>query len=117
MTSPWPILVTPLAPVACGAVLWRKAGAVGVTVVIKATFGLIHEASARMVAPVDIVREDRGRAQGCLDEASEALAVPARRGRHPLGGGARAGSFPAPAVAVRLGVFRERSLVPTRCCT
>ncbi|MEP7122585.1 MAG: DUF2169 domain-containing protein [Byssovorax sp.] len=59
MASPWPVEILPLKPVACGAIVWRMHGALRVTVVIKATFGLIHEHEARLIAPTDLVRADR----------------------------------------------------------
>ena len=59
MASPWPVEILPLKPVACGAIVWRMHGALRVTVVIKAAFGLIHEQEARMIAPTDLVRADR----------------------------------------------------------
>jgi Uncharacterized protein conserved in bacteria (DUF2169)/Pentapeptide repeats (8 copies) len=109
---PWPIPVTPLAPVACGSVLWRKGGAPGVTIVVKATFGLVHEATARLVAPAEIVREDRYRNNGaCLDEASELSPYLPGAGVILSGMAYAPAGQPAPAVSVRLGLFRERPLL------
>jgi uncharacterized protein YjbI with pentapeptide repeats len=109
--SPWPIPVQPHAPVVCGAALWQKGKHRCVTVVVKATFGLVHEANARLVAPADIAREDRHRAGGCLEEASELAPYLPSAGVILVGSAHAPRGQPAAALAVRLGVFRERPLL------
>jgi uncharacterized protein YjbI with pentapeptide repeats len=111
VSSPWPIQVHALAPVACGGFLWRRGSATGVTVVVKATFGLIQEANARLVAPLDIVRDDRHRTDGCLEEASEVAPFLPSAGVLLLGAAHAPAGQAAAAVSVRLGVFRERPLI------
>jgi uncharacterized protein YjbI with pentapeptide repeats len=112
VTSPWPIQVVPLAPLAWGTVLWRQGSACGATLVLKATFGLVHDAQARLVAPAEIVREDRHRAHGaCLEDASEIAPYLPGAGVILHGTAHAPAGHPAPAVSVRLGVTRERPLV------
>src|SRR5436190_1368568 len=54
MSPRWPVYFAAAGPVACGALVWRTAGALRVTVVVKATFGLVPDADALVVDPVAI---------------------------------------------------------------
>jgi hypothetical protein len=112
MIQPWPIQITALTPAACGAISWHKAGKPYITVIVKATFDLVHGQSATLATPREVVREDRYREHtGSLEEASDmALYLPSagvilRGHAHAPGGRA------APTVAARLAVLRERPLL------
>ena len=67
-----PVPVVALTPASCGAVLWRAQGAERLTVVVKATFALVHDGDAQLAAPADLILSDRLRdGWGSLEEASE----------------------------------------------
>src|SRR6185436_2423285 len=97
-------------PASCGSVLWRAGGVTRVTVLVKATFGLVYGGAARLIAPLDLVREDRGR-DGGLDEAAETAPYLPCGGVTLTGHAHAPGGRPAPAMAVRLAVVRERVLL------
>jgi len=112
MRSSDQLTVTSLNQASCGAVLWRQAGVLWATVIVKATFRLVHDATAEIVDPLDIVFADRPRSPtGSLEASDEA--VP----RLPNACVVLAGSACAPAgqsirsAAVRLGVSGERKLI------
>jgi uncharacterized protein YjbI with pentapeptide repeats len=58
--SPWPVELVGAgdAPSTCGAVLWRSRGEARLTIVVKATFGIVPEGVARPVAPPGLVVRD-----------------------------------------------------------
>ncbi len=58
MRPSWPIEVQALGAAAAGTVLWRHAGRSTLTVVVKASFS-IEEGMAKLVAPADLVTEER----------------------------------------------------------
>ncbi len=92
--------------------LWQRAGAHGVTIVVKATFGIVNEASARLVAPVDLVREDRYRSGAqSLDVASELAPYLPSAGVVLTGHAQAPQGRPAPAISIRVAIFREHSLL------
>lgn len=73
MPSPWPIEVLALTRATCGAVLWRARGQARATLIVKGTFTLVHEASAQITAPFEIILADRPRdGKSSLVEACEA---------------------------------------------
>ncbi|HRI71661.1 MAG TPA: DUF2169 domain-containing protein, partial [Polyangium sp.] len=113
-SSPFPIPVSALKPVSCGSVLWRSAGALRATFVVKISLGLVHERTAWPTTPLELVSEDRRRdanPSSSLVEAAEMAPylpntavilfahVCAPQGR------------PTPALSARLALFRERSLI------
>ena len=64
MSDSWPVEVVPLNPVSCASALWRMEGFLRVTIVVKATFGLVPDGPARMIAPeakLEKVMEVKGR--------------------------------------------------------
>ncbi|HVY45492.1 MAG TPA: DUF2169 domain-containing protein, partial [Minicystis sp.] len=106
--------VVPRGPVACAAVLWRARGVLRVTVVVKATFGLVHEGTARLVAPVPIVDRDKHRDKNPTNsvEAASDLAPFVDGADVTLVGHAyTAAGHAVPAMSVRLAVGRDRMLI------
>jgi uncharacterized protein YjbI with pentapeptide repeats len=104
--------ITALSPVATAAVLCRLSGALWATVVAKATFQLVHEELARLVAPVELVAEDRVNAQnGSLEHARETVPYLPNAGvivkAHAYAPDRRAVS----STSVRLGLSRDRTLI------
>ncbi|MEO5729018.1 MAG: hypothetical protein ABI134_35600, partial [Byssovorax sp.] len=72
MPTSWPLPITALPGAACGAVRWRTAGKRWASILVKTTFELVNDGLARLVAPLEVVSEDRYRApSGCLEEANE----------------------------------------------
>jgi len=70
--GPIQIQVVTLMPVSCGAVAWRRGGALSATVVVKATFGLVADGVARLIAPLPLVLEDTfSSASGSLVEPTD----------------------------------------------
>src|SRR6185437_11968562 len=70
--EPVQIQVVALKPVSCGAFVWRRGGALTATVVVKATFGLVPDGPARLVAPQALVAEDTySSASGSLVEPTD----------------------------------------------
>ena len=110
-TAPLPL--TPLSAVACDAVLCRQAGALFATVVVKATFQLVHGETARPVAPLGLVPRDQMGAGGSLAAARETAPHVPNAGvvlsGHAYAPGA--GVVPVKSMSVRLGVSRDRPLV------
>ena len=78
-----------------------------VTVVVKATFGFVHDGIARLVPPRDLVRADRGH-DGVLDQAAETAPHLPGAGVILEGHAHAPGGRPAPSVAVRLAVVPGR---------
>ncbi|NUO48585.1 MAG: DUF2169 domain-containing protein [Polyangiaceae bacterium] len=58
MRGPWPIDVEMVGAASGGTVLWRHAGRTTLTIVVKASFAL-DEGAARLLAPADLVVEER----------------------------------------------------------
>jgi hypothetical protein len=58
MTAPWPLEVTPLGRAAAGAVLYRKAGLLHVTIIAKASFSFVPNGTMSLADPEAIIRED-----------------------------------------------------------
>jgi uncharacterized protein YjbI with pentapeptide repeats len=105
-----PIPCVALKPVSCGTTVWRRGGVLQVTVVVKATFGMMHDANARLIAPLPIVPEERHHAGGGSVAEPSDLAPYLPSGGVILWGSAHA-PRPAPAMTIRLAVYRERPLV------
>ena len=112
MPSPWPVEILPLKPVACGAVVWRMHGALRVTVVIKAAFGLIHEHEARLIAPTDLVRADRhAQASNAVEEIFEIAPYLPSAGVLVSGHACAPAGGASASTAVRVILFRGDSTV------
>ncbi len=112
--STWPVRMIPLGSVASGAILWRARGQLSLTMVVKATFQLVHGGEMTLVEPDEIVRDDAHEggdpARGV--RASSDLALYLGRADVTLSGHACAPrGRPAPVQRVRLAVLREGALV------
>src|SRR5262245_32405587 len=111
MTSSY-IHVTALTPASVGFVQWRSAGTHWVTVVVKATFELVHGEAARLTAPLDLVTADRLRpGSGCPDEAAERAPYLPGAGVILTGSAYPSDGKPAVSAAVRLAVVRGKPLL------
>jgi uncharacterized protein YjbI with pentapeptide repeats len=101
----WPVRITTLGPIHGATVAFAEAGITYVTVVVKATFALIHEAFAIQTSPEALVISDEAHPGSLTLERASDLApfVPAVdvtvRGRAFADGG-----DPVPAVSTRLVV-------------
>jgi uncharacterized protein YjbI with pentapeptide repeats len=106
--------VLALGPVACGAIAWRRRGALHVSVAVKATFALVPGAAATIRAPVDLVRADvsfdRDPAQS-LERAADLVPFRPQCDVTFVGHAYAPPGRPAPAMSVRLAVYREGPLV------
>lgn len=114
MTLPWPVEVVPLNPVSCASTLWRMEGALHVTLVVKATFGLVPDGPARMIAPEEIVPRDRHYDKNpvnSVEAAGEVAPYLPRAGVVLVGHAYAPGGVRVPAVSARLSIFRERVLL------
>ncbi|WP_437522540.1 DUF2169 domain-containing protein [Sorangium sp. So ce726] len=108
MQSPWPLSVVALSPSACGAVLWRMRGAERLTVLVKATFALVHDRSAELAAAADLVRTDQLReGWGSLEEASETAPYLPGAGVVVRGHACAPVGTTATALPVRVALFRD----------
>ncbi|WP_441292352.1 DUF2169 family type VI secretion system accessory protein [Sorangium sp. KYC3313] len=106
--SPWPLSVVALSPSACGAVLWRMRGAERLTVLVKATFALVHDRTAELAAAVDLVRADHLReGWGSLEEASETAPYLPGAGVVVRGHACAPAGTTATALPVRIALFRD----------
>lgn len=106
--------IVTLRPISCGAVLWRAAGGLRVTVVVKATFGLVHGASARLIAPIPLTPWDRHhdkRGTAGVEAASDLAPALPSAGAVLTGHAYAPPGTAVPALSVRLGVFRDRPLI------
>ncbi|WP_170319484.1 DUF2169 domain-containing protein [Polyangium spumosum] len=114
-TSPFPIPVSALKPVACGSALWRSGGVLRVTVFVKITFTLTHERTAwPTTTALDLVREERTRdkspASSLLEAVETAPYLPSA-GVILSGHACAPGGRPVPALSARLAIFRDRGLL------
>lgn len=111
---PFPIPVSALKPVSCGSVLWRSAGVLRATIIVKITLGLVHERTAWPTTPLELVVEDRRRdanPQSSLVEAAEVAPYLPNAGVILFANAYAPQGRPAPALSARLAVFREHSLI------
>ncbi|XXY20844.1 DUF2169 domain-containing protein [Sorangium sp. So ce216] len=108
MQSPWPLPIVALTPASCGAVRWRMQGAERLTVIVKATFALVHDRSAELAAPAELVRSDRLRdGRGSLEEACETAPYLPGAGVLVRGHAAAPAGTTATGLSVRVALFRE----------
>jgi hypothetical protein len=100
------------AAVACDSAFCRQGGALWVTVVVKATFELIHGEAARLVAPEPVRTADEPRAGGgsLLHARENAPHVPGAGVVLSGRACAPAGKL-VPSMSVRLGISRDRPLI------
>ena len=114
MSPSWPVEVVPLNPVSCASALWRMDGFLRVTIVVKATFGLVPDGPARMIAPEAIVSRDRHHDKNPVAsvEATGEIAPYLPKAGVVLVGHAYGPSGQAvPAMSARLCIVRERALI------
>jgi len=110
VSGDWPVEVTALRPVNSGAVVWQAQGRVCLTVITKATFGLVPDGVVRLVAPEKLTLTERHRD----DNPARSLMVggeidPYKPRVDVLFSGhahAPAGRLES-AIAVRLGIYGE----------
>ncbi|WP_437592526.1 DUF2169 family type VI secretion system accessory protein [Sorangium sp. So ce1000] len=110
MQSSWPVPIIALTPASCGTVLWRARaqGAARLTVVVKATFALVHDRGAELAAPADLIRADRLRdGWGSLEDACETAPYLPCAGVLVRGHAAAPAGTTATALSVRVALFRE----------
>ncbi len=111
MNKTSPVSVVALHPLACGSLVWRRDGALWVTVVTKATFAIEPERGARLVtpAPVPVFAEDRhlDKVPGnSLEAASDLVPLLPSAGVVLTGHAYATPGRPVPALSARLSVFR-----------
>jgi hypothetical protein len=97
----WPVAVVPVGQVACATTLWRAKGRLSVTVVVKARYQLVHNGVMVPALP-EPVRPQHGELAPYLTQADVVLSS---AHAHPRD------ASPAPALAVRLAVFREWAVI------
>jgi len=108
----WPVDITPVGAVACGAMLWRIRGELHVTVIVKATFDLVHESVAKLVAPDPLTTKDQHHDRSptrSVERASDL--APYRPRADVVFTGEACAQRPVTSTAVRLAIFRERALL------
>ncbi len=112
LAAPLPLLGS--GPVTRAAVLFRMFGALNVTVIVKATFGLVHEGPVRPMEPDPVTLADQfaSRSAGASLFAATDLAPHKNRVDITFVGHAYApGAQALPAVAARLALFRDQALL------
>lgn len=103
--------ITPLSPVHAKTLLCRSGPAAWVTVIVKATFQLVHGQSAQQITPEKLVTEDKLGPRGSLERAWETVPYLPNAGVI-LGGHACAPEGTVvPTMAVRLGISRDRPVL------
>src|SRR5262245_27071099 len=110
----WPVKIETLGPVAGGAVVFRSRGQLSVTIVVKATFLLAHEAEMAIAEPEAIVvaeQHHRGNPMRSVQVTSDLAPYLARADIVFTGSAHAPPGRPAPVQAVRLAVYRDRALV------
>jgi len=89
-------------------------GFLRVTIVVKATFGLVPDGPARMIAPEEIVPRDRHydkNPASSVESAGEVVPYLPRAGVVLVGHAYAPGGARVPALSARLSIFRERALL------
>ncbi len=112
MSPSGPLQIIALRPIAVGSVAWRLGAVQRVSVVVKATFGLVNDQPARLVAPQEIVVEDR-RMQGLssLEASAENAPYLPSAGVVLTGHAYAPGGTPTSAMSVRLAVYRDQAII------
>lgn len=59
MTTAWPVSIESLRPVSTGAMLWRRAERVSLTIILKATLKLVPDGVATLMQPGEIFRAEK----------------------------------------------------------
>lgn len=95
---------------ASAAALFRMVGHLNVTVVVKATLGLVHEGLAQLTVPRPVIVEEHTRDGGrSVDQASDLAPHKSRADVTFVGHAYAPGGVPVPAMAVRLAVFQAQA--------
>jgi len=110
LSSSWPIDVDSFAPIACGTLLWKSRGTEYVTVIAKATFAIVDDGLARLVAPDPLVRSDATDASGTF-RASDVVPYLPHADVVLVGAAMALAGNVVPAQAVRLGIARDRPVL------
>jgi uncharacterized protein YjbI with pentapeptide repeats len=106
--------VLAVSPVACAAVAWRAAGALRVTVVVKATFALTPDHEASLVDPAPLEREDRYQDQDpsrSLRRGSDLAPYLPGAGVVLIGHAYAPSGSPVTGLAVRLAIYGDEPLL------
>lgn len=112
MTTAPQLSVSPVSPVSCGAVLCRQGGILWATIVVKATFHLVHGGPARPIAPLPLVLRDQASAHGAsLTHAGETAPHVPNAGVVLTGHAHAPDGRAVPSMSIRLGIFRESPLI------
>ena len=102
------------APVSTGSVVWRARGQLYVTVVVKATFGLVNDQAMELVEPAELVRGElyhRDNPSRSVRATSDMAPYLSRADVTLIGHAFAPSGEPATMVPVRLAVFREHALL------
>jgi hypothetical protein len=97
----WPVAVVPVGQVSGATTLWRAKGRLSVTVVVKARYGFVNNAVMTPILPEPVLP----RAGETAPYLTQADIVLTSAHAHPRS------ASPAPALAVRLAVFREWAVI------
>jgi hypothetical protein len=104
--------LSPLSPVATAAVFCRLGGALWATVVVKATFQLVHGEAARLIQPLDLITADQANANnGSLERARETAPHMPNAGVLLTGHAHAPAGRAVPSMSVRLGISREKPVI------
>lgn len=107
-----PLAITALSPVAAGASFCRLAGVLWATVIVKATFQLVHGEPARLIAAEELVTSDRASGpSGSLTHARETVPHLLNVGVVLTGHACAPDGRAVPSMSVRLGVSRDRPVI------
>jgi uncharacterized protein YjbI with pentapeptide repeats len=105
------LAVAALSPVATGTAFCRLGGVLWATVVVEATFQLVHGDTARLIAPEELVSADRPGPRGTLERARETAPHLPNAGVLLSGHAYAPGGRAVPSTSVRLGISRDRPII------
>jgi len=106
----WPVEVVALRPLSTGSVLWRLDGTLRLTVIVKATFGLVNDGTARLIAPLPLAIKDAYRERSptrSLEAAGELAPYLPGAGVVVSGHAYAPPGRAVPAMSVRVAVLRS----------
>lgn len=101
-------------PVTAGSVVWRFGGQLHVTVIVKATFAVVHDADMELIQPAEVVRAElhhRNNPTRSVRATSDLAPYVARPEVVLTGHACAPRGAPATQVDVRLAVLRERPVL------
>ena len=114
MSPTAPLGVLALSPVACAAVVWRAAGVLRVTIVVKATFALTPDQDASLVEPTPLEREDRYQEQDrshSLRRGNDLAPYLPGAGVVLIGHAYAPSGSPVTGLSARLAIYREAPIL------